>query len=522
MKFLIVLTCLVAAACAAPKPAPIGGYFGDDHGLSYAVAAPAPVVKYAAAPAPVVSYVHAAPAVHAVHAAPAPTIVKAAVPAATSYATIHQVHTPVHVAAAPAVVKYAAPAPVVQYVQAAPAPVVKVAAAPTYVHAAPAPVVKYGLGGFGGYGGYHGFEGYHGWLKKTEREANANKEQRVATKPTPPAALVGPTRFQKRCWFVPLRWESPGADGIIPFAGTDDERVKFKPAEWNLQNRNLKDIQRFLDHEARTRMANLHKLIEEKYVLHIKNSVDYHRRTTSGSICAKVVPPAGACCRRHKSTPEPVTLRTFLPSSGPPKSAHLLLSCSMDDRIIILKVYYQRHCLRTCSEQWDTRSLGSVNTITFVDDNRRFVITSDRSRLRQRMLVRHSGGHGYADPTMPAGTIPRSEDDPSASPKICKVLQFRCAKVPTFLKHGHQENSALRRSVLHLRLPPAQDDPQSGFVKHRQYQALDAPNQLGSIPRKNRAAFNNGGNSKLDVPESLVSRINFRTRSRFRSTTAPV
>lgn len=146
----IVFAC-IAAASAAP------GYFdGYDHGYgghgfaSYAVAAPAPVVKYAA-PAPVVSY---APAVHAV--APAPTIVKAAVPAATSYSTIHQVHTPVVKYAAPAPVVHYAPAPVVKYAAApapvvhyAPAPVVKYAAAPTYVHAAPAPVLKYG--------------GYHGW-----------------------------------------------------------------------------------------------------------------------------------------------------------------------------------------------------------------------------------------------------------------------------------------------------------------------------------------------------------------------
>ncbi|KAL1374722.1 hypothetical protein pipiens_007516 [Culex pipiens pipiens] len=61
-----------------------------------------------------------------------------------------------------------------------------------------------------------------------------------------------------------------------------------------------------------------------------------------------------------------------------------------------------------------------------------------------------------------------------------------------------------------------------GYLSLKTIHTLDAPNQLGSIPRKNRAAFNNGGNSKLDVPESLVSRINFRTRSRFRSTTAPV
>ncbi|EDS37140.1 pre-mRNA splicing factor [Culex quinquefasciatus] len=95
----------------------------------------------------------------------------------------------------------------------------------------------------------------------------------------------------------------------------------------------------------------MYKLIEEKYVLHIKNSVDY-------------------------------LARSFLQPPGPSKSAHLLLYCSMDDRIMILKVYYQRHCLRTCSGQvWDTR-LGSVKTITFVDDNRRFMTTSDNECLR--------------------------------------------------------------------------------------------------------------------------------------------
>ncbi|XP_055605751.1 cuticle protein 16.5-like [Uranotaenia lowii] len=136
MKLLIVLSACIAAASAAPQ------YYGA-HGYPYAfapapVAPVAPVVKYAApVPDPVYSYYHPGPAVHAVApafhaaapafhaAAPAPAIVKAAVPAATSYATFHQVHTPV-VAAAPAaaLVKYTAPAPYV-------------------VHAASAPLIKY-------------------------------------------------------------------------------------------------------------------------------------------------------------------------------------------------------------------------------------------------------------------------------------------------------------------------------------------------------------------------------------------
>ncbi|EDS26542.1 pre-mRNA splicing factor prp17 [Culex quinquefasciatus] len=105
--------------------------------------------------------------------------------------------------------------------------------------------------------------------------------------------------------------------------------------------------------------------IEEKYVLHIKNSVDYLGRSF-------LQQPYDVGVNLRKSG---ATDRCLLPGSS--KSAHLLLYCSMDDRIIILKVYYQRHCLRTCSGQWDTRSLGSVITITFVDDNRRFMTTSD-------------------------------------------------------------------------------------------------------------------------------------------------
>ncbi|KAL1396737.1 hypothetical protein pipiens_010310 [Culex pipiens pipiens] len=171
---------------------------------------------------------------------------------------------------------------------------------------------------------------------------------------------------------------------------------------------------------------------------------------------------------------------------GPSKSAHLLLYCSMDDRIMILKVYYQRHCLRTCSGQvWDTR-LGSVKTITFVDDNRRFMTTSDNECLRdipvdmdtpiQRctrcpQLLAHTIGHTGASKggpllnldfreditkrnSLPApvlaefnkgaipeptalieGTIPRSEMthlQVQRSAKCC--CSSVCAKLPTFLK----------------------------------------------------------------------------------------
>lgn len=209
--------------------------------------------------------------------------------------------------------------------------------------------------------------------------------------------------------------------------------------------------------------------LEEKTVLHIKEAFDYQGRSF-------MHPPQDVGVNLKSEVPPD---RCFLPKNlihtweghtkgisairWLPKTAHLLLSCSMDCRVKIWEVYNDRRCVRTyyghrqavrdiafnnsgthflsaaydryvklwdtetgeCVSRftsrktpycckfhpdedkqhlfvagtsdkkiicWDTRSgeivqeydrhLGSVNTITFVDENRRFVTTSDDKSLR--------------------------------------------------------------------------------------------------------------------------------------------
>ncbi|KAH8020972.1 hypothetical protein HPB51_011028 [Rhipicephalus microplus] len=204
------------------------------------------------------------------------------------------------------------------------------------------------------------------------------------------------------------------------------------------------------------------KPMEEKTVLHIKDPYDYQGRSFLH------VPQDVGVNLRASEPPD----KCFLPKrlihtwSGHskglsairwfPRSAHLLLSCSMDCKVKLWEVYNERRCVRTynghrqavrdiafdnkgehflsagydryvklwdtetatssgsrsCPKprqaqqspfnvsgtttrnlvKWDTRTkeivqeydrhLGAVNTITFVDDNRRFVSTSDDKSMR--------------------------------------------------------------------------------------------------------------------------------------------
>lgn len=235
--------------------------------------------------------------------------------------------------------------------------------------------------------------------------------------------------------------------------------------------------------------------LEEKTVLHIKDPYDYQGRSF-------MHPPQDVGVNLKSDAPPD---RCFLPKNlihtweghtkgisamrWLPKTAHLLLSCSMDCRVKIWEVYKERRCVRTyyghrqavrdiafnnsgtnflsaaydryvklwdtetgeCISRftsrktpycckfhpdedkqhlfvagtsdkkiicWDTRSgeivqeydrhLGSVNTITFVDENRRFVTTSDDKSLRVWEWDIPVDMKYIADPTMhsmPAVTL---------------------------------------------------------------------------------------------------------------------
>lgn len=254
-------------------------------------------------------------------------------------------------------------------------------------------------------------------------------------------------------------------DGFLgPWGGFVDEQRVMKPTE-----EEAVELQELLSKRHKRGKPVEEKPIEEKSVLHIKDSVDYQGRSF-------LHPPHDVGVNLKSDTPPD---RCFLPKSHIhtwsghtkgiaairwfPRSAHLLLSASMDCRIKLWEVYNERRCVRTyyghrqavrdinfnnCGKQflsaaydryiklWDTetgrvisrftsrkipycvkfnpdknkqhlfvagtsdkkiicwdirsgdivqeydRHLGAVNTITFVDEHRRFVTTSDDKSLR--------------------------------------------------------------------------------------------------------------------------------------------
>ncbi|XP_043802047.1 pre-mRNA-processing factor 17 isoform X2 [Apis laboriosa] len=259
--------------------------------------------------------------------------------------------------------------------------------------------------------------------------------------------------------------ESGDIEGFLgPWGGYIDEKRIIKPTE-----EEAAELEEILAKRNRRGKPAEEKPLEEKTVLHIKDSVDYQGRSFLHA------PQDVGVNLRSESPPD----RCFLPKAQIhiweghtkgisqirwfPRTAHLLLSCSMDCRVKLWEVYKDRRCIRTyyghrqavrdisfdndgkkflsagydryvklwdtetgaCISRftsrkipycvkfnpdpdkqhlfvagtsdkkiicWDIRSgeitqeydrhLGAVNTITFVDENRRFVTTSDDKSLR--------------------------------------------------------------------------------------------------------------------------------------------
>lgn len=249
-----------------------------------------------------------------------------------------------------------------------------------------------------------------------------------------------------------------------PWGGFVDEQRVAKPTE-----EEAAELEELISKKNKKGKPSEEKPVEEKSILHIDNPVDYQGRNF-------LHPPQDVGVNLKSDTPPS---KCFLPKahihtwSGHskgiaavrwfPRTAHLLLSASMDCRIKIWEVYNDRRLLRTYYghrqavrdinfnntgtkflsaaydryiKLWDTetgqvvsrftsrkipycvkfnpdgnkqhlfvagtsdkkiicwdirtgdivqeydRHLGAVNSITFVDDNRRFVTTSDDKSLR--------------------------------------------------------------------------------------------------------------------------------------------
>lgn len=287
-----------------------------------------------------------------------------------------------------------------------------------------------------------------------------------------------------------------------PWAKYKDEQQVARPNE---QER--AEIEEMMAKKNKRHKVSEDLPIEEKSILHIKDSIDYQGRSFLHA------PHDIGVNLRPGAIPD----RCFLPKSHIhtwtghtkgvsaikffPKSAHLLLSCSMDTRVKIWEVYNERRCIQTYSGHrqavrdidfningskfisagydryiklwdtetgevvsrfsarkipfcvkfhpdpdkqhlfvagtsskkiicWDTRSgdivqeydrhLGAVNSITFVDNNRRFVTTSDDKSLRVWEWDIPVDMKYIADPTM--HSLPAVALSPNGKWLACQSL----------------------------------------------------------------------------------------------------
>ncbi|KAJ3129636.1 pre-mRNA-processing factor 17 [Nowakowskiella sp. JEL0407] len=268
--------------------------------------------------------------------------------------------------------------------------------------------------------------------------------------------------------------DSGNVDGFLgPWAGYEGENIGPTPVEAmeevEAQPSTEEDPVNTAELEAIKRNDKEEGLGSEKSIFHGKSTTDYLGRTymhvpTDLNVDLHGEPGSKECFIPKKlihtwtgHTKAVNAIRFF------PKSAHLLLSCSMDGKVKLWDVYHERRCLRTflghskgvkdiCFTNdgskflsasydkyiklWDTETgkcisafttkktpqcvkfnpdedkqhlfltgctdkkiyqfdintgeitqeydqhLGAVNTITFVDDNRRFITTSDDKTLR--------------------------------------------------------------------------------------------------------------------------------------------
>uniref|UniRef100_A0A673XWI7 Cell division cycle 40 homolog (S. cerevisiae) n=1 Tax=Salmo trutta TaxID=8032 RepID=A0A673XWI7_SALTR len=220
---------------------------------------------------------------------------------------------------------------------------------------------------------------------------------------------VGPKKHDKRKKVQ--GGESDDIDNYLgPWAKYVDEKDGAKPSEE--EQKELDEITAKRQKKGRNEEE---APAEEKTILHVKDAYDYQGRSylhvpQDVGINLRTADIPDKCYLPKKQihvwtghTKGVSAIRLF------PVSGHLLLSCSMDCKIKVRNTpatltpdlpacthfaYQLRNSLSMYMDiqWWDARTgevvqeydrhLGAVNTITFVDENRRFVSTSDDKSLR--------------------------------------------------------------------------------------------------------------------------------------------